>query len=235
MPDASAKNVQLVGSVLERIPGSTSSSSRSPAPKAGFPPVEHRTKSAFARSRDLSKTSSPNGERPSHPPLVVTSERLRLPTAAVVVPPPPPPPSTSDDPEWREDVGRENEKIVASMSPEEREVERREVLERFGPGVGAILQKAKRNREMRLSGLEGMEFEREVERVPGSPGGYLVCVCRFSSAHRAPLPSSLVPRPNSPTGPILRGNVPFTYRLLNLTDKTRNIEPPSQVAAGHPS
>ena len=217
MPDASAKNVQLVGSVLERTPRSTSSSFRSPAPKAGFPPVEHRTKSAFARSRDLSKTSSPNGERPSHPPPIVTSERLRLPTVV-------PPPSTSDEPEWREDVGRENEKIVASMSPEEREVERREVLERFGPGVGAILQKAKRNREMRLSGLEGMEFEREVERVPGSPGGYLVCVCRFSSAHRAPLPSSLVPRPNSPTGPILRGNVPFTYRLLNLTDKTRNIE-----------
>ena len=177
MPDASAKNVQLVGSVLERTPGSTSSSFRSPAPKAGFPPVEHRTKSAFARSRDLSKTSSPNGERPSHPPPVVTSECLRLPTAAVVVPPPPPPPSTSDDPGWREDVGRENERIVASMSPEEREVERREVLERFGPGVGAILQKAKRNREMRLSGLEGMEFEREVEQVPGSPGGYLVCVC----------------------------------------------------------
>ena len=175
MPDASAKNVQLVGSVLERIPGSTSSSSRSPAPKAGFPPVEHRTKSAFSRSRDLSKTSSPNGERPSHPPPIVTSERLRLPTVV-------PPPSTSDEPEWREDVGRENEKIVASMSPEEREVERREVLERFGPGVGAILQKAKRNREMRLSGLEGMEFEREVERVPGSPGGYLVCVQVFVSS-----------------------------------------------------
>ena len=227
MPDASAKNVQLVGSVLERTPGSTSSSSRSPAPKAGFPPVEHRTKSAFARSRDLSKTSSPNGERPSHPPPVVTSERLRL---ATVVPPP----STSDELEWREDVGRENEKIVASMSPEEREEERWEVLERFGPGVGAILQKAKRNREMRLSGLEGMEFEREVERVPGSPGGYLVCVCRFSSAHRPP-PPSLVPRSNSPTGPILKGNVPFIRRLRNLTDKTRNIEPPSQVAAGHPS
>ena len=175
MPNASAKNVQLVRSVLERTPGSTSSSFRSPAPKAGFPPVKHRTKSAFARSRDLSKMSSPNGECPSHPPPVVTSERLRVPTVVL-------PPSTSDEPEWRKDVGWENEKIVASMSLEEREEERREVLERFGPGVGAILQKAKRNREMRLSGLEGMEGEREVERVPGSPGGYLVCVQVFVSS-----------------------------------------------------
>lgn len=56
------------------------------------------------------------------------------------------------------------------MSPEEREFERQAILERFGSGVGAILQKAKRNRQMRLSEREGTEPEREVEQVPGSSG-----------------------------------------------------------------
>jgi len=161
MPDASTKNAQLVGTVLERIPGPTSSSSRSPAPKTGFPLVEHRTKSAFARSRDLSKKFTPNGERPSQPP-VVTPERPRLPNIT--------PPPASDESKWREDVSRENEKIVANMSPEERELERQAILERFGLGVGAILQRAKRNREIRPGEQEGTESGKEVEQVPGSPG-----------------------------------------------------------------
>ena len=161
MPDASAKNVQLVGSVLERTPGSTSSSFRSPAPKTGFPPVQHRTKSAFARSRDLSNQSIPNVGRPIQPP-VVTSELPRLSNV--------PPPSASDESKWREDVSRENEKILANLSPEERELERQAILERFGPDVGAILQRAKRNREMRRNDQDGKESGREIEQVPGSPG-----------------------------------------------------------------
>jgi hypothetical protein len=160
MPDASAKNVQLVGSVLERTPGSTASSSRPPAPKTGFPPVQHRTKSAFARSRSLSEKLVPGGGRPSRPPPIATGPSLSN----------DPQPSTSDESKWREDVSREHEKVVASMSPEERELERQAILERFGPGVGAILQRAKRNREMRRNGQEGMESGREIEQVPGSPG-----------------------------------------------------------------
>ena len=161
MPDASAKHVQLVGSVLERTPGSTLSSFRSPAPKTGFPPVQHRTKSAFARSRDLSKQSTPNAGHPSQPPLV-TSQYLK-PSNVL-------PPSTSNESKWREEVGRENEDIVARMSPEERELERRAILERFGPGIGAILQRTKQNRGMRRDEKGGMESEREIDQVPGSPG-----------------------------------------------------------------
>ena len=193
MPDASAKNVQLVGSVLERMPGSTLSSFRSPAPKTGFPPVQHRTKSAFARSRDLSKQSTPNVERPSQPPLV-TSEYLR--------PSNTPPPSASNESKWREEVGRENEKIVASMSPEERELERQAILERFGPGVGAILQRTKRNREIRRDEKGGTESEREIDQVPGSPGKHFSGVQTFVSSY-----TFQVMRPNSPTGSILKGNV----------------------------
>lgn len=195
MPDASAKNVQLVGSVLERTPGSTLSSFRSSAPKTGFPPVQHRTKSAFAKSRDLSKRSTPNGERPGQPPLV-TSEYLR-PSNIL-------PPSTSNESKWREEVGLENEKILANMSPEEREFERQAILERFGPSVGAILQRAKRNREMGRDEKGGTESEREIDQVPGSPGKRFSGVQNFASSY-----AFQVMRPNSPTGSILKGNVTF--------------------------
>ena len=164
MSDTPTKNVQLVGSVLERTPAPTSSLSRSPAPKTGFPPVQHRTKSAFARSRDLSKQSTPNGESPSRPPTV-TSEHP--------APPNVPPPSTPDESKWREEVSRDNEKIVANMSPEERELERQAILERFGPNVGALLRKAKRNREMPRDESERAGFEKEIEQVPGSPCRHL--------------------------------------------------------------
>ena len=157
MPGASAKNVQLVGSVFERTPGPTSSPLRSPAPKTGFPPVQHRSKSAFARSRDLPKQSTGNVERPSQPPAV-TSEHPRVSQPS------------SDEPEWRGQVGRENEKIVANMSPEERKIERQAILEQFGPEVGAILRKAKLNREKTRDGEERPGFGRKIEQVPGSPG-----------------------------------------------------------------
>jgi hypothetical protein len=193
MPDASAKNIQLVGSVLERTPGSTLSPFRSPASKTGFPPVQHRTKSAFARSRDPSKQSTPTIERPSQPPLV-TSEYFGPSNV--------PPPSTSNESKWREGVGQENEKIVANMSPEERELERQAILERFGPGVGAILQRAKRNREMGRNEKGGTESEREIDQVPGSPGKRFSGVQTSVGSH-----TFQVMRPNSPTGSILKGNV----------------------------
>ena len=60
---------------------------------------------------------------------------------------------------------------MANMSPEERELERQAILERFGPGVEAILQRAKRNRQ---GEREGAGFEREIDQVPGSPGKYLL-------------------------------------------------------------
>lgn len=173
MPDASPKNVQLVGSVLERTLGSTPSPLRLPAPKTGFPPVQHRTKSAFARSRDLSKQPTPNGERPSQPPLVI-SEHLTLSNV--------PPQPTSEESKWREEISQENEKIVTNMSPEERELERREILERFGPGVSEILQRAKRIRDMRRDEKGGMESGREIEQVPGSPSKRFIGLQTFISS-----------------------------------------------------
>lgn len=175
MPDTSVKNVQLIGSVLERTPGSTSPSFKSPAPKTGFPPVQHRSKSAFARSRDLSKQPTPNDNRPSQPPTV-TSEDPRALSALS--------PSTPDESKWREDVSRENEKIVANMSPEERELERQAILKRFGPGIGAVLQRAKQNRVTKRNEQAGTESEREIEQVPGSPGKHFFGLRNSVGLHR---------------------------------------------------
>jgi hypothetical protein len=69
------------------------------------------------------------------------------------------------------------------MSPEERELERQAILEQFGPGVGAILQRAKQNREMRRNEQEGSEFEREIEQTPGSPGELLFGMQTFVSSY----------------------------------------------------
>lgn len=191
MPNSPTDKVQLVGSVTERAPGSTSSSLRLPAPKTGFPPVQHRARSAFARSRDLSKRSTGNGERLGKAPAIA-SER---PTLSNVLPLSPP-----DESKWREEVSRENEKIVANMTPDERELERQAILERFGPGVGAILQRAKRNREMARD-EERTRFEREIEQIPGSPGKCLLYPDLLQ------LTGSPVARCNSPTGSILKGDV----------------------------
>lgn len=169
MPDASTKNVQLVGSVLERTPGSTPLPSKSLTPKTGFPPVQHRTKSAFTRSRDLSRQAASNTKRPNQPPLVTSGDSNA------------PPPQTPDESKWREEVGRDNEKIVANMSPEERELERQAILERFGPRVGAILQRAKRNREMKRDEGDGTGSGGEIEEIPGSLGKRLFCVRVFVS------------------------------------------------------
>ncbi|RXW22482.1 hypothetical protein EST38_g3363 [Candolleomyces aberdarensis] len=51
----------------------------------------------------------------------------------------------------REQISRENEARIAGMTPEEIEDERKQILERFGAGIGSLLEKAKRNRMKRAS------------------------------------------------------------------------------------
>lgn len=76
----------------------------------------------------------------------------------------------SEESKWREEVSQENESIIANMTPEERELERQAILERFGPEVGTILRKAKLNKEKTRGEQERVEFDGEIEQVPGSPG-----------------------------------------------------------------
>ncbi|KAG6820119.1 hypothetical protein H0H93_005125 [Arthromyces matolae] len=128
----SQNNSSLVGSVFERKSTSHSSPKIFTPAKAGFPAAQHRSKSAFARN--LEGVRKNGASRPREAPTITSSAATR--------------PSGSSDPnEWRNQVSRENEQRVASMTDEERERERQEILERFGAGVGDILKKVKLARE----------------------------------------------------------------------------------------
>ena len=68
---ANSGSSSLVGSIVERKVGSAPSppAVRSSG-KTGFPTVQHRSKSAFARSRDAQKKGSGTTERHKKPPVV---------------------------------------------------------------------------------------------------------------------------------------------------------------------
>ena len=56
---------------------------------------------------------------------------------------------TSDN--WRDEISEQNERVVASMTDEERRAQRREITERFGPDIGDVLRRV---REQRLRQLQ---------------------------------------------------------------------------------
>ncbi|KAJ7724980.1 hypothetical protein DFH07DRAFT_1003441, partial [Mycena maculata] len=121
----------LVGSVFERTTTSKPSSAFAPSSsKTGFPRVEHRSKkSAFARAREAN-----------------SAPRDNVPVVRPSKPPPPPQPVDKYGDDWRAQMARENERRVEAMTEEEREEERREILEKFGPGIGDLLKKVREAR-----------------------------------------------------------------------------------------
>lgn len=129
----SRSNPTIIGSIVER-----KASAPPTAPyittsgKTGFPTVEHRSKSAFARNREAARKSPPSQLR--KPPIVASSSS-------------PAPVSQADPDGWREQISKENEDRVADMSVEQREAERREIVERFGVGIGGVLKRARETRQ----------------------------------------------------------------------------------------
>ncbi|KAF8216352.1 hypothetical protein K438DRAFT_1797081 [Mycena galopus ATCC 62051] len=138
---------QLVGAVFERAPASTPSTFPPTSPfsqgpsKTGFPQAQHRSqkKSAFARAREAQAAGNAGSDR-NYVPVVVPAKKPAedvLPTKEPV----------KEEPEdWRAQMSRENELRVSAMTDEEREEEQREILERFGPGIGDILKKVREAR-----------------------------------------------------------------------------------------
>ncbi|KAF9478218.1 hypothetical protein BDN70DRAFT_895913 [Pholiota conissans] len=139
------RKTPVIGSIVERKPPSSFTPPKSfSSGKTGFPTVQHRSKSAFARNReDLRKTRF---VRPKDVPPVYPSSKHASP------PPPSLPVDEADD--WREQISKENEERVASMTEEEREQERREILERFGANVGNLLRRARIAREKQREGKD---------------------------------------------------------------------------------
>jgi hypothetical protein len=119
----------IVGSVVERKPTSSFSTPKATVTgKTGFPTVQHRSKSAFARNRDDLRRSV---SRPKDVPIV-------LPTNV---------PVSSEPADWRQQISKENEERVADMTEEQREEEIQQILERFGTSVGDVLKRARLARE----------------------------------------------------------------------------------------
>ncbi|KAF5360496.1 hypothetical protein D9756_004926 [Leucocoprinus leucothites] len=134
----------LLGSVTERKPSGASIPPRQINPSVhGFPTAQHRSKSAFVRSREAARksTSDPKEPRPQEPPIIVSTP--------VVTENAEPKQTTSDD--WRARMSAENEMRVASMTDEEREAEKKEILERFGGGIGDVLKRARLAREKKAA------------------------------------------------------------------------------------
>lgn len=154
----------LIGSVFERNPlaGSPSSPGAHQNPpskqkndlgvsETGFPTAQHRSQSAFARRKKPGEFGAPSS-RLSAPPAVVTatsSSSLPLKSTPLHVSKPAPRPQGGNDfeAEMRRQIDEENTKRVEAMTEEEREEARREIIDRFGEGIGDLLKKMRQARE----------------------------------------------------------------------------------------
>lgn len=123
-------NKALIGSVVERKTPSWSSPPKSSVQShSGFPFAQHRSKSAFARNRE--KQRNHGSARPRDVPNVVLAPVQSSSEQE----------SNSDN--WRGQIGEENQRRVEAMTDEEREEEKRQIYEHFGPEIGSILKRAK--------------------------------------------------------------------------------------------
>jgi hypothetical protein len=139
----------LIGSVFERKTSAFSApnhSKLSGSSHTGFPVVQHRSKSAFARGRDeLKRNGSVGPTRTKDIPVVqlVNNGGGRIGGQS---------PKPIVDPDaMRRQISEENEMKVERMTEEERDQERREIIEQFGVGIGDLLKKAREARERRLA------------------------------------------------------------------------------------
>ncbi|KAI0051645.1 hypothetical protein FA95DRAFT_1675680 [Auriscalpium vulgare] len=131
----------LIGSVFERNVGSPASAPSdhfNPGAKTGFPAVQHRSQSAFARNRESTAKLPSLPDRPSEPPSLASSSVTERSIDSHV---------PADG--WRRQVSIDNERRVASMSAEERAKEKAEIEEQFGGGIGDLLMRVRAAREAR--------------------------------------------------------------------------------------
>ncbi|KAH9480658.1 RNA polymerase II-associated protein 1 [Psilocybe cubensis] len=153
-----AQKPSLVGSIVERKqPSSFPTPKPFSSSKTGFPTVQHRSKSAFSRNREELRKFGAN--RAKEVPSVLPSNKPLS---------PPPTPPTSEPSDWRDQISRDNEERVAQMTEEEREEERRQIIERFGANVGDILKRARLART-KTSQKDASEKVPEIEVREATP------------------------------------------------------------------
>ncbi|TFK27690.1 cytoplasmic protein [Coprinopsis marcescibilis] len=160
----------IIGSIIERTSTSKArpptSNPASGSKATGFPSVQHRSKSAFSRNREevQRKNSSGSAIRNEAPPVVASQARSFKPSPLATSQP-----NTGDVDDMRDLVSKENEARIAGMTPEEIEEERQQIIERFGSGIGGVLERAKRNRTAKASRAEyvGTQHRHEA-KLPAS-------------------------------------------------------------------
>ncbi|KAI5118017.1 hypothetical protein M0805_003454 [Coniferiporia weirii] len=159
----------LVGSVVERPGISRSPSKITPsASSTGFPTVHHRSKSAFARSRETRQNGKHDaeGSRRRNVPtiqrsgtLLSGSQDLGRPekeggngdpsgviNISVSQEKPLSPSLSTDEGRWKAQMRQDNDRAIEAMSEDERKHHRTEILEQLGPNVGELLRKAREAR-----------------------------------------------------------------------------------------
>ncbi|KAI5998066.1 hypothetical protein EDD15DRAFT_2363892 [Pisolithus albus] len=132
----------VIGSVVERKTTSQpSAASRFTAkPGIGFPAVQHRSKSAFARAREEAAVNSANARRNEVPLVVPTGELQPPPTAETKS-------ALTDAEDLGHHISQANEQRLANMKPEEIEKEREAVLEQLGSDAPDLLRRVREARE----------------------------------------------------------------------------------------
>ncbi|EPT00236.1 hypothetical protein FOMPIDRAFT_99957 [Fomitopsis schrenkii] len=209
----SAAQSPLVGSIFERKPNSKPSAPTFRADvsgKTGFPFVQHRSKSAFARAREEQKKGEPS--RLQNVPVVYPAMKLEIPAPKVVAQP-----SSGESGDWRQQIEEENQRRVEAMTEEEREQERREILEKFGPDVSEILRKAREARLGRKKDLAGVgDGREEIPLVPGSPPRSPALSSDGRASRPSSPPASAMSRPG--TRPSSRADRRIRFAELAPTD-----------------
>lgn len=185
----------LIGSIQERKPASKVSAPSSP--NTGFPAVQHRSQSVFARGRGTSQ------KRAREVPAVQAS-RFRSQLSSFTITP-----MNSGPEDWRAQTEEENRHRVESMTEEEREQEKAEILERFGPNVADVLRKAREAREAQQRRGESGQANTSLGFSPQATGEDEVMSERSSS-----------PPPDSR---ILRGERTRSFSMYISSCATKNI------------
>lgn len=126
----------LIGSVLERTPTRSVPESQRfnfGTGSTGFPAVKRRAQldgDRIVRGQSAFMRSRVDPKKATEVPIVTSASHSAL-----------------ENSDWRQAISQENETRVHAMTEEEREQEKREIVERFGDNIGELLKKA---REARL-------------------------------------------------------------------------------------
>ncbi|KAH9850156.1 hypothetical protein C2E23DRAFT_836503 [Lenzites betulinus] len=150
----------LIGSILERKTTAKPSAPTQTTSKTGFPAVQHRSQSAFARS--LRDGQKPAAQRLREAPVVQSASSTKPPVAQSTLS------SVGNKDDWRVQMEEENRRRVEGMTEEEREQERAEILEKFGSNVAETLQRAREVREGKRRETESPSQEVGVSPSPSS-------------------------------------------------------------------